>query len=151
MLSIFLCTLRTGVHCRSLTLRLERVVTRRFSRLLWREVGIVGRCTLRAGVHCRSLTLHLGRVVTRRFSRLLWREVGIIGRCTLRAGVHCRSLTLHLGRVVTRRLSRLLRGESVFVWHAEDGRTLSVAYASPGNALLRVGSHACSGGRSKFL
>src|SRR5271155_5778502 len=89
-------------------------------------------CTLRTGVYCRSLTLRLERVVTRRFSRLLWREVGIVGRCTLRAGVHCRSLTLHLGRVVTRRLSRLLRGESVFVWHAEDGRTLSVAHASPG-------------------
>src|SRR5271170_7465211 len=88
MLSIFLCTLRTGVHCRSLTLRLERVVTRRFSRLLWREVGIVGRCTLRAGVHCRSLTLHLGRVVTRRLSRLLWREVGI-----------CRALYAEGGRI----------------------------------------------------
>src|SRR5271155_5372417 len=93
-------------------------------------------CTLRTDVRCRSLTLYLGRVVTRRLSRLLWREVGIVGRCTLRTGVRCRSLTLYLGRVDHLRAgSHACSGErSVFVWHAEDGRTLSVACASPGNA-----------------
>src|SRR5271154_4692921 len=128
MLSIFLYTLRTDVHCWSLTLHLGYVVTRSLSRLLWRRSVFIGRCTRRAGVHCRS----------RRLSRLLWGRSVFVGRCTRRAGVHCRS----------RRLSRLLWGRSVFVGRCTRRagvycRSLTLYL---GRVATRVGSHACSGG-----